>query len=139
MVNHAAYPLGPAGRHQILQVHSFGILQSCQEVEKAKELLAFLNEDSQNLAAENLHELMRAWESIHRMYQAEAHVRTLLFREETRWPGYYFRGDCPKLDEENWKCFVNCTYDAAKGSWEMKKRPILNVFKPAQDHELVGG
>ena len=36
------------------------------------------------------------------MYQAEAHVRTILFREETRWPGYYFRADFPKMDEENW-------------------------------------
>ena len=27
----------------------------------------------------------------------------MLFREETRWPGYYYRGDFPKLDEENWK------------------------------------
>lgn len=45
VTNHAPYPLGPAGRHQILQVHSFGILQSCQEIEKAKELLAFINSD----------------------------------------------------------------------------------------------
>ena len=40
------------------------------------------------------------------MWQAEAHARTILFREETRWPGYYFRSDNPTLDEANWKVFV---------------------------------
>ena len=58
------------------------------------------------------------------MWQAEAHVRTILFREETRWPGYYFRADMPKMDEENWKVFANCKYDAKTGEWEMIKRPI---------------
>jgi adenylylsulfate reductase subunit A len=94
-------------------------------LEKGLELLTFLKEDSAKLGAADLHELMRAWENIHRMYQAEAHVRTVLFREETRWPGYYFRSDFPKLDEQNWHCFVNCKFDAAKGTWEMFKRPIL--------------
>ena len=84
-------------------------------LDRGLELLDFLKEDSDNLGAEDLHELMRCWENVHRMFQAEAHVRTILFREETRWPGYYFRADFPKMDEENWKCFVNCTYDADNG------------------------
>jgi adenylylsulfate reductase, subunit A len=56
-------------------------------LKKALDLLAYLKEDSTKLAAANLHELMRCWENTHRMWQAEAHVRTILFREETRWPG----------------------------------------------------
>ena len=44
---------------------------------RAMELLAFLKEDSAKLAAANLHELMRCWENVHRMWQAEAHVRTI--------------------------------------------------------------
>ncbi len=91
---------------------------------RALELLTWLREDSENLAAEDSHELMRAWENVHRMYQAEAHVRTILFREETRWPGYYFRADTPTMDEENWKCFANCKYDAKTGEWTMLKREI---------------
>ena len=91
---------------------------------RALELLAWLREDSENLAAEDSHELMRAWENVHRMYQAEAHVRTILFREETRWPGYYFKADNPKMDEENWKCFANCKYDVKTGEWTMLKREI---------------
>jgi adenylylsulfate reductase subunit A len=97
-------------------------------LEKALELLAFLKEDSQKLGAANLHELMRAWENIHRMWQAEAHVRTMLFRQETRWPGYYFRADKPRMDEQNWLVFANCKYDLQTGKWEMLTRPILHVF-----------
>ncbi len=96
-------------------------------LEKGMELLTFLKEDSEKLGAEDLHELMRCWENVHRMYQAEAHVRSILFREETRWPGYYFRSDFPTLDEENWHCFVNCRLDPATGEWEMIKRPILHI------------
>jgi adenylylsulfate reductase subunit A len=95
---------------------------------KGLELLTFLKEDSEKLAAENLHELMRVWENIHRMWQAEAHVRTMMFREETRWPGYYYRKDKPKLDEANWKVFANVTWNPGKGDWEMNKREIHAIF-----------
>jgi len=96
-------------------------------LEKGMELLTYLREDSENLAAENLHELMRAWENVHRMYQADAHMRSILFREETRWPGYYFRSDTPSMDNENWLAFCNCTYDKNTGEWTMIKRPVKYI------------
>jgi adenylylsulfate reductase subunit A len=96
-------------------------------LEKGQELLTFLSEDSEKLGAEDLHELMRCWENVHRMWQADAHLRTILFREETRWPGYYFRSDTPKMDQENWKVFANCKYDPNTGQWEMMKRPIHQI------------
>ncbi len=99
------------------------------QLNRALELLALLKEDSEKLAAENLHELMRCWENVQRMWQAEAHVRTILHREETRWPGYYFRADKPKMDEENWLKFVNCKYVPSSGEWEMITRPIYKIFK----------
>ena len=95
-------------------------------LEKGFEFLNFLREDSQKLAAENLHELMRCWENIHRLWQAESHIRTILFREETRWPGYYFRTDFPKIKEE-WKCFVNCRWDPETGEWKMMKKEIIDL------------
>ncbi|MEJ2367029.1 MAG: adenylyl-sulfate reductase subunit alpha, partial [Acidobacteriota bacterium] len=98
------------------------------QLEKAMELLAFLKEDSEKLAASNHHELMRCWENVHRMWQAEAHVRTMLFREETRWPGYYFRSDTPKIDEEKWKVFANCKWDPKSDNWEMISRPVRQIF-----------
>jgi adenylylsulfate reductase subunit A len=96
-------------------------------LDKALELLTFLKEDSENLAAEDLHELMRCWENVQRMWQAEVHVHTILFREETRWPGYYFRTDFPKLDEDNWRCFVNATWDRETDQWKMEKKPVINL------------
>jgi len=94
---------------------------------RALELLKLLKEDSASLGAKNLHDLMRCWENYHRMYQAEAHVRTVLFREETRWPGYYFRSDKPKMDP-SWLCFVNCTMDPKTEEFTMKKVPIKYIF-----------
>jgi adenylylsulfate reductase subunit A len=106
---------------------------------RALELLGFLKEDAGKLAAEDLHELMRCWENVHRMWQAEAHVRTVLFRQETRWPGYYFRADKPTLDEKNWVVFANCKYNPGTGDWQMISRPVLHIFPQAKDHELLGG
>lgn len=96
-------------------------------LENGLELLALLKEDSEKLGAEDLNELMRCWENIHRMWQAEAHVRSVLFREETRWPGYYFRADTPKMDNEKWKVFVNCKWDPKTGNWETLKRDIIQI------------
>jgi len=93
--------------------------------DRGLELLGMLKEDAVNLGASDLHELMRCWENVHRSYQAEAHIRTIMFREETRWPGYYFRADFPKIDNDNWLCFVNCIMDPETENWEMVKRDIL--------------
>ncbi len=109
------------------------------QLERGLELLAFLREDAQKLGAANLHELMRAWENVHRLWQAEAHVRTMLFREETRWPGYYFRADKPQMDDEKWHVFANCRFDPASSTWEMRTRPIHHIFPQPKEHELLGG
>jgi adenylylsulfate reductase subunit A len=94
-------------------------------LERGVELLAMLKEDAEKLGAEDSYELERCWENTHRMYQAEAHVRTMLFREETRWPGYYFRADTPKMDEDNWHCFVNCSL--ADGEWKFEKKEVVSL------------
>ncbi len=96
-------------------------------MERAMELFVYLKEDSSAIGASNLHELMRAWENIHRMFQGEAHIRTMLFREETRWPGYYFRADTPTMDNENWLCFVNTIMDPSTGEWKCMKKDIWTL------------
>jgi adenylylsulfate reductase subunit A len=105
------------------------------QLNRALELLGFLKEDSANLAAANLHELMRCWENVHRMWQAEAHVRTVLFRQETRWPGYYFRSDKPKMDNQNWLAFCNCVYNRNTGEWKMMKKPVRYLTAEASDYD----
>jgi len=96
-------------------------------LDRAMELLAVLKEDSLKLAAEDLHELLRCWENVNRLWQAEVHVRTLMFREETRFPGYYLRTDLPKLDEENWKVFCNARWNPSNDEWEMTKVPVIQI------------
>jgi adenylylsulfate reductase subunit A len=95
-------------------------------LEKGIELINLLHEDSKMLGAEGLHELMRCWENVHRTWQAESHIRTILFRDETRWPGYYFRSDCPKM-KEDWLAFANCKWDPATGKWEMMKKDVKYI------------
>ena len=99
-------------------------------LEKGIELLGLLKEDSEKLAAGDLHDLLRCWENIHRMWQAESHIRTVLFRDETRWPGYYFRADCPTINKD-WLAFANCKWDPKTGEWEMIKRPVKYIYDNA--------
>ncbi|MEE9610459.1 MAG: adenylyl-sulfate reductase subunit alpha [Desulfatiglandales bacterium] len=95
----------------------------------ALDLLKYCKEDLDKVAARDHHELMRYHENTHRLLIAEAHVRHKLFREETRWPGYYYRTDFSKIDEEDWgNVFVNSKYDAEKDEWEMIKRPIIRFM-----------
>jgi adenylylsulfate reductase subunit A len=90
---------------------------------RALELLTMLKEDAEKMAAKDLHELMRCWENYHRIFTAEAHLRHILFREETRYPGFFYRADFPKLDEANWKCFVNSKINPKTGEWTCFKVP----------------
>jgi adenylylsulfate reductase subunit A len=92
--------------------------------------LGMLKEDSANLRAKDLHELMRAWENFHRVWAAELHLRHIQFREETRYPGFYYRADFMDLDEDNWHVFVNSHHDPKTGEWTMKKVP----WKALVDH-----
>ena len=90
-------------------------------LEEGLKYLLMLKEDAKKMRAKDLHELLRAWENYHRIWAAEAHLRHILFREETRYPGFYYRADFPNLDEENWHCFVNSRYNPETGEWEVKK------------------
>jgi len=98
-----------------------------KSLERGLELLNKLKEDSKKLAAGNLHELMRAWENYHRSVVGELHLRHILFREETRYPGFYYRMDHQKLDEANWKVFVNSKINKSTGDVEVFKKPWLEI------------
>jgi adenylylsulfate reductase subunit A len=101
------------------------MLQVCEDK------LEMLKEDSLKMRAKDLHELLRAWENYHRIITAEAHMKHIQFREESRYPGFYYRMDHNYIDEENWKCFVNSTYDRKSKKWSLKKVPHVDlVSKP---------
>jgi adenylylsulfate reductase subunit A len=91
--------------------------------------MEMLKEDSVHLRAKDLHELLRAWENYHRLRTAETHLRHIQFREETRYPGFFYRADFPDLDDENWKVFVNSRMDPETGEWTMKKVPHVDLVE----------
>lgn len=88
----------------------------------AEEKLEMLKEDALKMRAKDLHELLRAWENYHRILTAEAHMKHIQFREESRYPGFYYRTDHNYVDEENWHCFVNSVYDKDTKQWTVFKR-----------------
>ena len=91
-------------------------------LELAERKLEMLKEDSLKMRAKDLHELLRAWENYHRILTAEAHMKHIQFREESRYPGFYYRMDHNKVDEDNWHCFVNSIYDKESKQWTCFKR-----------------
>ncbi len=89
--------------------------------------LTMLKEDAGLTGAADLHELLRAWENYHRIWSIEAHAKHILFREESRYPGYYYRGDHDFIDDENWRCFVNSKYDPKTGEWPVFKKDYVQM------------
>lgn len=108
---------------------SAGLITNEPTLLRGLELMAMLKEDLGCQAARDRHELLRCWELVHRAWVGEAHIRHLLHRKETRWPGFYYRADYPELDEENWRVFVNSRYNSDTGDWDVFTRPCLRLFK----------
>ncbi|MDJ0958306.1 MAG: adenylyl-sulfate reductase subunit alpha [Arenicellales bacterium] len=102
-------------------------------LEIAERKLKMLWEDRKKLRAKDLHELLRAWENYHRMITATAHMKHIQFREETRYPGYYYRMDHLDIDDGNWKCFVNSRYDRETAEWKLWKEKYTQLIKPSDD------
>jgi len=94
-------------------------------------LLQMLEEDSAKLAARDLHELMRCWEQYHRLWTVRLHMTHIMFREETRYPGFYYRADHMALDDSKWKCFVNSVYDPATKETKVFKKPYIQIIPDA--------
>jgi len=91
-------------------------------------LLDMLEEDSLKLAARDLHELLRCWENYHRLWTVRLHMQHIRFREESRYPGFYYRGDFLGLDDSKWKCFCNSKYDVVKKETTIFKRPYYQII-----------
>ena len=91
-------------------------------------LLGMLEEDSAKLAARDLHELLRCWENYHRLWTVRLHMQHIAFREETRYPGFYYRADHMGIDDSAWKCFVNSRFDPATGETKVFKRAYYQII-----------
>jgi adenylylsulfate reductase subunit A len=89
--------------------------------------MAILGEDLEKVAASDIHELLRAWELKHRFLTSESVFHHTLFRKETRWPGYYYRGDVMKLDDKNWHVLTVSRRDPKTGEYTMEKAPLYHL------------
>jgi len=89
--------------------------------------LKIMEEDLEKLAAKDIHELLRAWELKHRHRTAECVTQHTLFRKETRWPGYYYRGDAMKVDDENWHVLTVSRRDPKTAEYTMEKAPCYHL------------
>ena len=96
-------------------------------LKRGLKLLDMLQEDLEHIGAEDYHQLMRAWELKHRALTSQCVTEHTLFRKETRWPGYYYRGDHMKLDDENWHCLTLSRCDPKTGKFTMEKAPLYHI------------
>jgi len=104
-------------------------------LKRGLELLGILQEDLENVGAEDLHQLMRAWELKHRALVSQCVAEHTMFREETRWPGYYYRGDFLKLDDDNWHCLTVSRRDPKTGKFTMEKAPLYHLIDEESESE----
>jgi adenylylsulfate reductase subunit A len=98
-------------------------------LEEGLKRLTLLKEDATRLAARDLHELMRAWEQYHRILAGEAHLRHILFREESRYPGYYYRADFLSIDDAKWRVFTISQYNMKTNEWKFETEPYKQLVK----------
>ncbi|NLW81887.1 MAG: adenylyl-sulfate reductase subunit alpha [Desulfovibrionales bacterium] len=91
-------------------------------------LLDMLEEDSKKLAARDLHELLRCWEQYHRLWTVRLHMQHIRFRQESRYPGFYYRADFMGLDDSKWKCFVNSKFNPATGETVIFKKNYYQII-----------
>ena len=96
-------------------------------LKRGLKLLDTLTEDLEKIGAEDYHQLMRAWELKHRTLVSQCVCEHTLFREETRWPGYYYRGDFLKLDDDNWHCLTVSRRDPTTGKFTCEKAPLYHI------------
>ncbi|MBI4744630.1 MAG: adenylyl-sulfate reductase subunit alpha [Actinobacteria bacterium] len=99
-----------------------------ERLEVALKHLKRMKTQAQYLIAENLHDLMLAHEVIDRIDVAEVLVNHLLYRKETRWPGYQTRLDYTERDDFNWLKFVNSKKNTETGEIEMMERPYTQII-----------
>ena len=114
---------------------SYNYMTNENTLKRGLELLEWLQEDLENVGAEDYHQLMRAWELKHRTLTSQCVTEHTLFRQETRWPGYYYRGDYMKLDDENWHCLTLSRRDPKTGKFTMEKAPVYHIVDEKEKKE----
>lgn len=132
--------------HKIMDEYAGGISVNYElcaaKLLKARKFLSILEQDvERNVAAGDMHELMKAHEVIDRILVARVLVEHLLYRKETRWRSYQERADYPERDDKRWLVFVNSLYDNKTGAIKLLERPVSGTpaaGQPAPDTNING-
>ena len=96
---------------------------------KAKEELNRLKKQEAYLIAADSHQLLLCHEVLDRIAVARQLVEHLLYRKETRWPGFQTRTDYPERDDFNWLKFVNSVYDPKNDTIRIIERPYQKIVE----------
>ncbi|WP_420795964.1 hypothetical protein [Desulforamulus profundi] len=109
------------GVHQFFRMNKEGLEYALRHIKIMKDQVKYL-------VASDLHELIEAHEVIDRLDVAEVLVHHLMYREETRWPGWQTRADFPDKNDEKFDCFVNSRYNPETGEVEIFTRPYEQII-----------
>lgn len=108
-------------------VHQF-FRMSEEQLKYALKHLNILKDQVKYLMAHDLHDLMSVHEVIDRLDVAETLIYHLLFRKETRWPGWQTRVDYPERNDQEFDCFVNSKKNLETGEVEVFTRPYEQII-----------
>ena len=108
------------GVHQFYRMNEERLVSALKNIRK-------LQDQAELLYAGELHDLMSAHEVIDRLNVAEVLVHHLLFRKETRWPGWQTRMDYPEVDPKL-DCFVESVRDPKTGEVKVFTRPYEQLI-----------
>jgi adenylylsulfate reductase subunit A len=103
------------GVHQFYRLNEERLTHALRHIRKLQEQARFL-------FATDLHDLLSAHEVIDRLDVAEVLLQHLLFRKETRWPGWQTRMDYPEADPKM-DCFVESVRNPETGEIKVFTRP----------------
>jgi adenylylsulfate reductase subunit A len=109
------------GVHQFFRMNKESLTYALRHVNKLKEQTKYL-------ISSDFHEMMEAHEVIDRLDVAMTLINHLLFREETRWPGWQTRTDFPEKDDTQFDCFVNSRYNPETDTVEMITRKYNQII-----------
>ncbi|MEW6624956.1 MAG: adenylyl-sulfate reductase subunit alpha [Bacillota bacterium] len=107
-------------------VHQFFRMNE-EQLKYALKHIKILQNQVKYLVAEDIFELMSAHEVIDRLDVAEVLIHHLIFRKETRWPGWQTRTDYPEKNDAEYDCFVNTKKNTETGEIEVFKREYKQI------------
>ena len=108
------------GVHQFYRMNEERLVHALKHIRKLQDQAEFLH-------VGDLHGLMGAHEVIDRLNVAEVLVHHLLYRKETRWPGWQTRMDYPEIDPKL-DCFVESVRDPKTGEIKLFTRPYEQLI-----------